>query len=125
MTWNGSVRGIFIFFQEQKWVVAILFMVPVYASESVRFYLSEDPLPIGSIKFWLVQSVILANSLSCINALSFFFFFPPQIVSLTFPKLSLACDILRNCYEAFALYSFGRYLIACLGKSRPFRIHAC
>ncbi|KAF3949242.1 hypothetical protein CMV_024869 [Castanea mollissima] len=32
-----------------------------------------------------------------------------------FPKASLACDILRNCYEAFALYSFGSYLIACLG----------
>ncbi|PIM99907.1 putative seven transmembrane receptor - rhodopsin family [Handroanthus impetiginosus] len=30
-------------------------------------------------------------------------------------KLSLACDILRNCYEAFALYAFGSYLIACLG----------
>ncbi|KAF3439707.1 hypothetical protein FNV43_RR17985 [Rhamnella rubrinervis] len=56
---------------EQKWVVAVLFMVPVYASES--------------------------------------------IVSLSFPRLSIACDILRNCYEAFALYSFGRYLIACLG----------
>ena len=39
-----------------------------------------------------------------------------QIISLWFPKASLACDILRNCYEAFALYSFGSYLIACLGK---------
>ncbi|XP_048133624.1 protein LAZ1 homolog 2-like [Rhodamnia argentea] len=59
---------------EQKWVVAVLFMVPVYATESM--------------------------------------------VSLWNPKLSLACDILRNCYEAFALYSFGRYLIACLGGER-------
>ncbi|KAI4380809.1 hypothetical protein MLD38_006957 [Melastoma candidum] len=56
---------------EQKWIVAVLFMVPVYAIES--------------------------------------------ILSLWSSKLSLACDILRNCYEAFALYSFGRYLIACLG----------
>ncbi|CAI9087696.1 OLC1v1021838C1 [Oldenlandia corymbosa var. corymbosa] len=56
---------------EQKWIVAVLFMVPVYATES--------------------------------------------ILSLWNPKLSLACDILRNCYEAFALYSFGSYLIACLG----------
>lgn len=39
-----------------------------------------------------------------------------QILSLWNPKLSLACDILRNCYEAFALYAFGSYLIACLGK---------
>ncbi|CAN1224245.1 Protein LAZ1 homolog 2 [Linum grandiflorum] len=56
---------------EQKWIVAVLFMVPVYATES--------------------------------------------LLSLWNHKLSLACDILRNCYEAFALYSFGSYLVACLG----------
>ncbi|KAH0653150.1 hypothetical protein KY290_031436 [Solanum tuberosum] len=59
---------------EQKWIVGVIFMVPVYATES--------------------------------------------ILSLWNPKLSLACDILRNCYEAFALYSFGSYLIACLGGER-------
>ncbi|XP_047043238.1 protein LAZ1 homolog 2-like [Lolium rigidum] len=59
---------------EQKWIIAVLFMVPVYASESV--------------------------------------------ISLWHSELSLACDILRNCYEAFALYSFGRYLVACLGGER-------
>ncbi|XP_041009181.1 protein LAZ1 homolog 2 isoform X2 [Juglans microcarpa x Juglans regia] len=42
----------------------------------------------------------------------------PAIISLLFPRLSLACDILRNCYEAFALYSFGSYLVACLGGER-------
>ncbi|XP_027901764.1 protein LAZ1 homolog 2 isoform X2 [Vigna unguiculata] len=56
---------------EQKWIVGVVSMVPIYATES--------------------------------------------IISLWNPKLSLACDILRNCYEAFALYSFGRYLIAALG----------
>ncbi|KAL2229159.1 UNVERIFIED_CONTAM: Protein LAZ1 [Sesamum indicum] len=60
--------------QEQKWIVAVLFMVPVYATES--------------------------------------------ILSLWNAKLSLVCDILRNCYEAFALYAFGSYLIACLGGER-------
>ncbi|KAK1550485.1 hypothetical protein Q3G72_019943 [Acer saccharum] len=59
---------------EQKWIVAVLFIVPVYATES--------------------------------------------ILSLWNPKFSLACDILRNCYEAFALYSFGSYLVACLGGER-------
>ncbi|GLT70584.1 hypothetical protein SLA2020_426550 [Shorea laevis] len=59
---------------EQKWIVAVVFMVPVYATES--------------------------------------------IISLWVPRLSLACDILRNCYEAFALYSFGSYLVACLGGER-------
>ncbi|KAF8388712.1 hypothetical protein HHK36_025392 [Tetracentron sinense] len=56
---------------EQKWIVAVVFMVPVYACES--------------------------------------------FISLLNSRLSLACDILRNCYEAFALYSFGSYLVACLG----------
>ncbi|KAL6650116.1 hypothetical protein ACP70R_014340 [Stipagrostis hirtigluma subsp. patula] len=59
---------------EQKWIIAVLFMVPVYASES--------------------------------------------IISLWNSDFSLACDILRNCYEAFALYAFGRYLVACLGGER-------
>lgn len=58
-------------FQEQKWIVGVLLMVPIYAIES--------------------------------------------IISLTNPKTSLACDILRNCYEAYALYAFGSYLFACLG----------
>ncbi|XP_021756637.1 protein LAZ1 homolog 2-like [Chenopodium quinoa] len=56
---------------EQKWVVAMLLIVPIYATES--------------------------------------------IISLSNPKTSLACDILRNCYEAYALYTFGSYLISCLG----------
>ncbi|CAH1432070.1 unnamed protein product [Lactuca virosa] len=60
--------------EEQKWIVAVLFMVPVYATDS--------------------------------------------ILSLWKPKFALACDILRSCYEAFALYSFGSYLIACLGGER-------
>nr|AAZ52688.1 hypothetical protein At1g23070 [Arabidopsis thaliana] len=59
---------------EQKWIVSVLFMVPVYATES--------------------------------------------IISLSNSKFSLPCDILRNCYEAFALYSFGSYLVACLGGER-------
>ncbi|KAL8254546.1 hypothetical protein R6Q59_032767 [Mikania micrantha] len=60
--------------EEQKWIVAVLFMVPVYATES--------------------------------------------ILSLWKPVFALVCDILRSCYEAFALYSFGSYLIACLGGER-------
>ncbi|KAG6548161.1 hypothetical protein Mapa_010211 [Marchantia paleacea] len=57
--------------EEQKWLVGLIFMVPVYT-------------------------------------LSSFF-------SLWHPKYSLACNILGNCYEAYALYAFGCYLIACLG----------
>ncbi|KAI5076537.1 hypothetical protein GOP47_0008602 [Adiantum capillus-veneris] len=57
--------------QEQKWLIGVVFMVPVYSVES--------------------------------------------FASLWNPNISIECDILRNCYEAFALYSFGNYLIACMG----------
>lgn len=38
-----------------------------------------------------------------------------QFVSLANPSISVDCEILRDCYESFAMYCFGRYLIACLG----------
>uniref|UniRef100_A0A1D1YRB5 Transmembrane protein 184C n=2 Tax=Anthurium amnicola TaxID=1678845 RepID=A0A1D1YRB5_9ARAE len=39
-------------------------------------------------------------------------------VSLANPSISVDCEILRDCYEAFAMYCFGRYLIACLGGDK-------
>ncbi|XP_020242868.1 protein LAZ1 isoform X2 [Asparagus officinalis] len=36
-------------------------------------------------------------------------------VSLAKPSFSVDCGILRDCYESFAMYCFGRYLVACLG----------
>jgi hypothetical protein len=36
-------------------------------------------------------------------------------VSLVNPDTSVYCGILRDGYEAFAMYCFGRYLVACLG----------
>ncbi|XP_057985761.1 protein LAZ1 homolog 2 isoform X2 [Hevea brasiliensis] len=41
-----------------------------------------------------------------------------KIIALWNPQLSLVCDTLRNCYEAFALYTFGSYLVACLGGEK-------
>ncbi|ESR35693.1 protein LAZ1 [Citrus sinensis] len=38
-----------------------------------------------------------------------------SFVSLTNPTVSIDCEILRDCYESFAMYCFGRYLVACLG----------
>ncbi|XP_077246830.1 protein LAZ1-like isoform X2 [Tasmannia lanceolata] len=38
-----------------------------------------------------------------------------SFVSLVNPTISVDCEILRDCYEAFAMYCFGRYLVACLG----------
>ncbi|XP_059433133.1 protein LAZ1-like [Corylus avellana] len=38
-----------------------------------------------------------------------------SFVSLVNPSISVDCEILRDCYESFAMYCFGRYLIACLG----------
>ncbi|KAI4375787.1 hypothetical protein MLD38_013613 [Melastoma candidum] len=38
-----------------------------------------------------------------------------SLVSLMKPSISVDCEILRDCYESFAMYCFGRYLVACLG----------
>ncbi|GFP80201.1 transmembrane protein 184c [Phtheirospermum japonicum] len=57
--------------EEQKFLIGLILMVPVYAVESF---------------------------LSLIN-----------------PDAAFNCAIVRDCYEAFALYCFERYLIACLG----------
>ncbi|KVI03421.1 Organic solute transporter Ost-alpha, partial [Cynara cardunculus var. scolymus] len=38
-----------------------------------------------------------------------------HFVSLLNPSMSVETEILQDCYEAFAMYCFGRYLIACLG----------
>ncbi|XP_071693945.1 protein LAZ1-like [Rutidosis leptorrhynchoides] len=41
-----------------------------------------------------------------------------SFVSLLNPSISVQVEILRDCYEAFAMYCFGRYLIACLGGEK-------
>ncbi|XP_023529679.1 protein LAZ1-like isoform X2 [Cucurbita pepo subsp. pepo] len=38
-----------------------------------------------------------------------------SFVSLVYPSISVHLEILRDCYESFAMYCFGRYLVACLG----------
>ncbi|XP_060187343.1 protein LAZ1-like isoform X2 [Lycium barbarum] len=38
-----------------------------------------------------------------------------SFVSLVNPAISVDIGILRDCYESFAMYCFGRYLVACLG----------
>lgn len=57
---------------EQKWLIGIILMVPVYSVTS--------------------------------------------FLSLWKPRYAVYIKTLGECYEAFALYSFGRYLIACLGE---------
>lgn len=38
-----------------------------------------------------------------------------QYISLVNPSIGVDIEILRDGYEAFAMYCFGRYLVACLG----------
>ncbi|KAJ4829730.1 Protein laz1, partial [Turnera subulata] len=38
-----------------------------------------------------------------------------SLISLVNPSISVDIEILRDCYESFAMYCFGRYLVACLG----------
>lgn len=39
-----------------------------------------------------------------------------QYVSLIDPNITVYCGILREGYEALAMYCFGRYITACLGN---------
>lgn len=57
--------------EEQKFLIGLILMVPIYAVESF---------------------------LSLLNS-----------------EVAFICEIMRDCYEAFAMYCFERYLIACLG----------
>ncbi|KAG2663198.1 hypothetical protein I3760_16G016700 [Carya illinoinensis] len=57
--------------EEQKFLIGLILMVPVYALESLLSLLNSDA--------------------------------------------AFNCEVIRDCYEAFALYCFERYLIACLG----------
>nr|XP_016468633.1 PREDICTED: protein LAZ1-like isoform X1 [Nicotiana tabacum] len=41
-----------------------------------------------------------------------------SFVSLVNPAISVDIGILRDCYESFAMYCFGRYLVACLGGEK-------
>lgn len=41
-------------------------------------------------------------------------------MSLMNPSISVDIEILRDCYESFAMYCFGRYLTACLGMTSEF-----
>ncbi|KAL8158860.1 hypothetical protein V2J09_000397 [Rumex salicifolius] len=38
-----------------------------------------------------------------------------SLISLIHPSISVDIEILRDCYESFAMYCFGRYLVACIG----------
>ncbi|XP_055835790.1 protein LAZ1 homolog 1 [Solanum dulcamara] len=60
--------------EEQKFLIGLILMVPVYAVES--------------------------------------------FLSLMDSNAAFNCEIIRDCYEAFALYCFERYLIACLGGEK-------
>ncbi|GLT32188.1 hypothetical protein SLA2020_068740 [Shorea laevis] len=57
--------------EEQKFLIGLILMVPVYALES--------------------------------------------FLSLVDSDAAFNCEVIRDCYEAFAMYCFERYLIACLG----------
>ncbi|WVZ20091.1 hypothetical protein V8G54_007413 [Vigna mungo] len=62
--------------EEQKFLIGLILMVPVYALES--------------------------------------------FLSLLDSSAAFNCEVIRDCYEAFALYCFERYLIACLGVAVAF-----
>lgn len=47
-------------------------------------------------------------------------------MSLLDSRAAFNCEVIRDCYEAFALYCFERYLIACLGiAAETFYLYPC
>jgi len=46
-----------------------------------------------------------------------------QFLSVLNSDAAFNSEIIRECYEAFALYCFERYLIACLGMSNGLYAH--
>jgi hypothetical protein len=92
-----TVLGSVLLVQEQKFVLGVILMVPCYAIESVR--------PLKQFIYVLRYSICVSNILLL-----------EQYISLINPNTSVYCGILRDGYEAFAMYCFGRYITACLGK---------
>ncbi|KAG6382590.1 hypothetical protein SASPL_157735 [Salvia splendens] len=80
--------------EEQKFLIGVVLMVPCYAVESVSFSMSFCPFLSGLAEY----------KVFCL-----------QFVSMVHPAISVDVGIARDCYESFAMYCFGRYLIACLG----------
>lgn len=77
-------------------------MVPVYALESVGQFILYSFLAV------LINGLTLTIS-------NFDLLDRGQFLSLMDSDAAFNYEIVRDCYEAFALYCFERYLIACLG----------
>lgn len=67
-----------------------------------------------SQNLWTRGCDILTYWLNLFALLLTIYFFL-QFLSLLDSDAAFNCEIIRDCYEAFALYCFERYLIACLG----------
>ncbi|AQL06755.1 Protein LAZ1 homolog 1 [Zea mays] len=55
----------------------------------------------------------------CCSITKYFLYIPAvkaKFFSLLNSNVAFICELMRDCYEAFAMYCFERYLIACLGE---------
>ncbi|KAG6533715.1 hypothetical protein ZIOFF_007590 [Zingiber officinale] len=108
--------------EEQKFLVGVILMVPCYSIESYVSLVN----PSISVDCEILRDCYEAFAMYCFGrylvaclgrqAVSGGLDWTlPLYVSLVNPSISVDCEILRDCYEAFAMYCFGRYLVACLG----------
>lgn len=88
------------------WAIAIASAFVIF-SLSLSFYLLFEHLSgynEPKEQKWLIGIILMVPTYTITS-----------FASLCFSSISIYCKIMGDCYEAFALYSFGQYLIECLG----------
>ncbi|RVX12398.1 Protein LAZ1 [Vitis vinifera] len=102
-TWASLVAGVFVLISLSLSMYLLFEHLSSYKNPEVLLHHNYNFIVLS--KSFLIGVILMVP---CYAIESF--------VSLVNPSISVDCAILRDCYEAFAMYCFGRYLVACLGK---------
>ncbi|TQE13929.1 hypothetical protein C1H46_000560 [Malus baccata] len=97
-TWASLVCGVFVLITLTLSIYLVFEHLSAYKNPEEQKFLIGVVL---MVPCYAIESILIWCSF--------------QLVSLLNPSISVYCEILRDCYESFAMYCFGRYLIACLG----------
>ncbi|GJN21809.1 hypothetical protein PR202_gb09325 [Eleusine coracana subsp. coracana] len=98
-TWAILISGFFM-------LVSVSFSTYLIFEHLSAFNNPEVPLPHHAMYSTVISSHVFDDLSTPLQ----------QYISLANPDTSVYCGILRDGYEAFAMYCFGRYITACLGE---------